>query len=70
MTTLKALAITVAVVGSTSLVLAQNGPPTPPNTPSQGASISATSAGHTTHMKKSHHLYNKASKKKLHATSK
>ena len=73
MTTLKALAIAVAVVGSTSLVLAQNGPPTPPNTPPQGASVSASSAGHSIHKKKSHHkLYmsTKTSKKKIHSTTK
>jgi hypothetical protein len=73
-TTLKALAIAVAVVGSTSLVLAQNGPPTPPNTPPQGASVGTSSAGHSIHKKKSHHkLYmstNKTSKKKIHSTTK
>jgi hypothetical protein len=74
MATLKALAIAVAVVGSTSLVLAQNGPPTPTNAPAPGASVSTNNAGKTVHTKKSHRLYNmshtsKTSKKKLHMTT-
>jgi hypothetical protein len=67
MRTLKALAIAVAVVGSTSLVLAQNGPPTP-----QGPAVSTTGLGQNIHKKKSHHkLYmsSKTSKKKLHMTT-
>jgi hypothetical protein len=68
MRTFKALAIVVAVVGSTSLVLAQNGPPTPP----QGPAVSTTGLGQSIHKKKSHHkLYmsTKTSKKKLHMTT-
>jgi hypothetical protein len=73
MTTLKALAIAVAFVGSTSLAFAQgpgiapNGAVLPPqtNTPG-GTAASPGSPDQSAHVKRSHRLYNMSSSKKRH----
>lgn len=73
----KALAVAAVFVGSTSLALAQ-GPGIAPNssnlptqTGTQGTAQNPAPSAQTTHMKKSHRLYNRAttSKKKQQSKS-
>ncbi len=72
MAALKTVAVATAFVGWSSLAFAQgpgiapNGANLPPQTNTQGTAQSTPSMGQSTHMKKkkSHHLYNMATKKK------